>query len=223
MTPESVQAVEALARSTESLARSIADRQNVPAYFWLLGPIALLIGIAVSECLARLRERRQREHERRLLAGALAAELRGFLALWGEVQPEGKPATATGVIVAWGVQQSYSSVFDASGNRLFLLGQDRLQEVSVCYFKLKRALDNLTVSQRVTEFVQTFGRQHEWQQMTRPQSGGVVYSYSYADLPKRASDAAIETARRAVQAIEQLLPKLDGIAAGRREQRTNAQ
>ena len=149
--------------------------------------------------LARDRESRQRENDKRLLAGALAAELRGFVALWNEIEPPEK--LAEGIIITWGVQQSYSSVFDSSGNRLFLLGKNLLEEVSVSYFKLKRALDNLSVSQRITEYVQTFGRQ-----------AGSMHQAAFGKMALRGSEEAVKTGRSAVKKIEELLPKLEAIA-----------
>ena len=167
----------------------------------LIGVGGLLIGIAVSEALAWVRGNRSRQEEKRLLAGALAAELRGFLALWKEIEPPGKPAT--GIIITWAAEQSYSSVFDTAGPRLFLLGPQLITAVSVCYFRLKRALDNLRVSERITEYVSTFGRQ-----------AGSIHAEALGKTALKASEGAVETGRRAVSAIEELLPKLD-IIAGR--------
>ena len=149
MTPEATEAIRALTQAVED---GIAA-QRTPSYVivsYFLVPIAILVGIAVSEVLYYFRQRKQRENEKRLLAGALAAELRAFLALWTDIEPPGKPADKAGITV-WGVKQTYSSFFDGSGSRLCLLGQDLLGEVSIAYFRLKRALDNLSVSQRITE------------------------------------------------------------------------
>jgi hypothetical protein len=176
----------------------------------LIGVGGLLLGIAVSEMLAWVRGNRSRQEEKRLLAGALAAELKGFLALWSEIEPPGQPAT--GIIITWAVEQSYSSVFDTAGPRLFILGPQLITEVSVSYFKLKRALDNLRMSQRITEYVSTFGRQLAFPRLD--QHAG--------QIALKASEGAIETGRRAVGAIEELLPKLDAVADGRERKRRRA-
>ena len=203
------QTLEALAHAVDALARNAAALKASPGYLPYLGPIAAIVGAAVgavigfigSNWMARSRERRWRDHEKRLLAGALAAELRGFLALWKEIEPPGKPAT--GIIITWGVEQTYSSVFDTAGPRLFLFGPVLLGAVTACYFRLKRALDNLRMSQRVTDYVQTFGRQ-----------AGSMHQDALGSMALRASEGAVDTGRRAVSGIEEVLPKLDDVAGG---------
>jgi hypothetical protein len=201
----------ALTRAVDSLAQNIATLKASPGYAPYLGPVAAIAGAIVgavtgfigSDWMARRREQRQNDNDRRRLAGALAAELRGFLTLWREIEPPGKPAIGTSVIITWAVAQSYSPVFDTSGPRLLLLGRAVLDEVSACYFKLRRALDNLRMSQRVTEYVQTAGR-----------VAGSIHQEELGRMALGASEGAVATGRRAVSAIGELLPKLEAIAAG---------
>jgi len=203
MTPEAAQAVDALTRSVESLAQTIAAGRGS---IYLAPGAALfgaLIGVVGIRVLEYFRERRQMAKEGQLLAGALAAELRGFLVLWQEIERLGKPADTEGLIITWAVEQSYSSVFDGVGPRLFLLRRDLTAEVAAYYFRLKRALDNIRMSQGVTEYARRFG--HET-------VGEIDRAASIGKAAVGAWEGAVESARRAVDAINKLLPKLDTIA-----------
>ncbi len=164
MAVESAQALEALARATESLAGSIVGLKS-PWYVSLPGPIlggvlASLIGFLVSEFAARRREKRRREHERcqeqeqqdrerRLLAGALAAELQGVADRWDSIRSARdamEPRARDYVLrsAAGSLDQSYFSFFEGAGSRLLFLPDDLARDVVKCYVEMKAILDRLS-------------------------------------------------------------------------------
>lgn len=155
-----------------------------------VGIVGTLLGVIVSDYLARRRETRDRNAERRLLAGALAAELRGFLGLWKRVAAEPE--------ATWSVEGDYFPVYNLAGHRLSLLKRDVVQEVVTCYSAVKGALDMLRRSQRL--------RDHEG---TRSNHG--------TDLTKlltNAHEEARSAGSSAELAVDALLPKLDTLAGG---------
>lgn len=112
------------------------------------GAIALfasLLGVTIADLFARLRERRQRETDKRLLAGALAAELRGLLERWEEIVPR-EPMPAAPIFIGWAAEESYFSVYDGAGHRLYLLPREVTAEVVACYTRAKAVLDTLRVA-----------------------------------------------------------------------------
>jgi hypothetical protein len=212
-----VNAIEALTAATRTLAANAKPQRGLPSGVYAL--LGAIVGFLLSALHTWWRDNRHRAGEKRLLAGALAAELRGFLALFSEIEPPGKPVDAEGgPIITWAVGQSYTPVFDASGSRLFLPDKELLEAASVSYFKLKRALDNLAMSERLTEYTVTMGKQHDKdavspEKLDEMAKKGVFQSPdTYGAMAKRASDVAIETARRAVKAINEVLPKLHDLA-----------
>lgn len=177
--------------------------------------LSTLVGVVVGFLLSFLatwwRDSVRSKAEKRLLAGALAAELRGFLGLWQEVSAKGRCAPGEEAcsdaspaprepITRWAPAQSYSSVYDSAGSRLYLLAPHVSVEALVtCYCRVKRTLDNLKALQRTTEHVRTeeAARQRSLQRV-------VI----------EAREAANAAGHGAVCEIQKILPQLDN-AAGR--------
>jgi len=169
--------------------------------------VGVVLGTAATYCLELLRERRQAETERKLLAGALAAEVSGLGELLAEVcsrqqcsaerqASSGNQPVLREDIIPWAVEESYSSVYDSAGQRLHLLGSD-VNEVIVCYLRVKRALDSLHALQRTVESEEkeTF--------LKKEQLKACV---------KHASSTADASIKLALSAINGLLPKLKQMA-----------
>lgn len=234
MTPEAADAIRRLTQAVEALSHSIASQVPWPAWVQAVATVVLVTvtviyvrhtgrmakesttaaksatesAQAASDlvrlegeklALARDREDRERENDKRLLAGALAAELRGFLVLWDEIEPPEQPAE--GIIITWAVEQSYTVIFDTAGPRLFLLGPELIRQTTAAYARMKRGLDNLRLSARLTEWASTSGRQ-----------AGTIHEKRIGRMTLDASEGAVKTARRAVEVIREVLPKLDAIA-----------
>ena len=153
------------------------------------------------------RDKRQAAGEKILPAGALAAELEGFLALMEgararESSASDKPASGEGepwpekTIISWPVEQSYFSVYHSAGAHLYLL-RPLVGEIVVCYFNLKRALDNLRALQRTSENLQTMD-------FTEARRLEPVFGDA-----RRAAEASRE---QAMDKGKQLLPKLRKLA-----------
>jgi len=96
-----------------------------------------VLGFVGTHSLEVLRERRQREEDKRLIAGALATELRSQLRWWAALQKTG----ADGPVLA--LEETYFSVFDGAGSRLYLLPGDLPVATVDCYLKMKLALDRM--------------------------------------------------------------------------------
>jgi hypothetical protein len=173
--------------------------------------ITALGGVVLGFVLAFIgtlwRDKKQTAGEKKLLAGALAAELEGSLALLEEAPPRrssasDKPASGEGepwpekTIVSWPVEQSYFSVYDSAGAHLYLL-RPLVGELVVCYFNLKRALDNLRALQRTSENLRTM----DFTEARRLQP-------VFGD----ARGAAEASREQAMQKAKQLLPKLRKLA-----------
>jgi hypothetical protein len=109
------------------------------------GLTGVAVGFLLSFVGTWLRDQLQAAADRRLLAGALAAELRGFR----ELRPEQE-----GAVKDWAAEQSYTPIYDSAGPRPLLLAHDVAEEVVKCYFKVKRALDELHRAQLMTRDVQ---------------------------------------------------------------------
>lgn len=101
----------------------------------LIGAGALVVGICVSEFLAWIRGNRLRGSERRLLAGALAAELCGFFERWNETKAF--PGISSRVILRhWAGDDSFP-VYDGAAGRLSLLPRELSVGTVRCYTQLR--------------------------------------------------------------------------------------
>jgi len=103
----------------------------------LIGVAGILLGIWISEALAVRRENRQRGSDRRHLAGALAAELRGLLLRWQEIAPQDGGQRP---LIAWQAEETYFPVYDNAGARLSLLPPDLAPDVVRYYTRAKAAM-----------------------------------------------------------------------------------
>ena len=103
-----------------------------------------LLGFFSAYGLEVIREKRQREGDKKAISGALAAEIRGLLVIWKEMREQlGKDPQHP---MVWVGQESYFSVFDNAGHRLFLLPQDVATGVVTCYVRMKEVYDILRLA-----------------------------------------------------------------------------
>lgn len=148
------------------------------------GGVAL--GFVLSYFGTWLRDKRQEKQQKRSLAGALAAELRGLQA----VLPDDEAAVDT-----WLAEQSYCSVFDASADHLGILGTELTAEAIACYATTKRCLDQLRGAQAMMQEVRVQG------------NPAITQANSMRER-------AFREAEHASQAIEPIAVKLEKTAAG---------
>jgi len=168
----------------------------------LIGPVAVLVGIAVSEALFYWRQKRQKRDERKELAGALAAELRGLLAHLQEIAPsENSPPFA----MVWAAESSYFPVFDSIGPKLLVLPAKLAEDVVACYVRCKSALDKYRLACRLGEYEA---------QATKEEKGrwGLMMAQWHAS--GRAQAAAEYAAALTKSLQDDLLPRLDNVAKG---------
>jgi len=168
----------------------------------LIGAVALLLGIAVSEALFYWREKRQRKDEQKQLAGALAAELRGLLGHLHEIAPaeDSRPFA-----MAWAAESSYFPVFDGIGPKLLILPRRLAEYVVAYYVRCKCALDRYRLACRLGEYET---------QATKEEKGrwGLMMAQWHASGH---AQAAAEYAAELAKDLEaELLPKLDRVAKG---------
>jgi hypothetical protein len=135
---------------------------------------------------AHERETREAEDAKRILAGALAAELGAFLSLTSEAG-DGPPAT-------WAPEQSYCVIFDSAGPRLFLLGAELVRETTTAYAKLKRGLDGLRYAAGLSAWTETDGGGRGREHITAVKGD------------------AWRTTRQAADLVAKVLPKLEAAA-----------
>jgi len=129
----------------------------------VIGACAVLAGIALSEFLAWLRANRQRQSERTLIAGALAAELRGVVARWKSIQsahvmPEDGSALTLLLRSADSTEQNYFSFFEGAGRQLYLLSADLAAEVVRCYVDMKTVFDRLHRAMQILQCAASAGQ-----------------------------------------------------------------
>ena len=114
----------------------------------LIATGSLITGIAISEVLYYYRQNRQKEEDRRDLAGTLAAELRGLVARWRQIQPtlEKNPDA-----IVWAAEEDYFPIYNSIGLKLLLLPPQLATDVVSRYMQAKAALDSFRVASRLTE------------------------------------------------------------------------
>ena len=161
-----------------------------------VGVTTTLLGVAVGFLLSYVgtwwRDKQQAKHEKRSLAGTLAAELEGFKATC----PSDEQA-----VITWAAEQSYTPVYDSAGPRLYLLGGELVKDVAKCYSMVKRSLDECHRAQLMTQNVLV--------QVSGERSSAREVGNTHASEARR---AAVATSQRAASAIDALLPKLDKVA-----------
>jgi len=148
----------------------------------------VVVGSLLSTVLTWWRDKRRTGHQKRLLAGALAQELQAFAGVLPKDENE---------VVGWAVEQSYTSVYDSAGQRLYLLGSALLAEVAACYFAVKRALDSLHRAQLMTRDWQM--NEYLWQ--GKLNKDGRTHA-------TQAREAAVAASDKAIEQIEGVVPKL---------------
>jgi len=150
-----------------------------------------VLGFVLSFFSTLLRDKAHDRHSKKLLAGALATELRAF----HEICPRDQ-----GEVIPWAVEPSHLSVYDSAGERLFLLGRELMSDVVKCYFVVKRTLGELQTAQHMTTEVRAL----LWQ----AHEGG-----KRADSSATSARAqAVSRAREALKAVDELLPRLEKVA-----------
>ena len=149
-----------------------------------------VLGFVLSFFSTLLRDKAHDRHSKKLLAGALATELRAF----HEICPRDQ-----GEVIPWAVEPSHLSVYDSAGERLFLLGRELMSDVVKCYFVVKRTLGELYRAQRMTA---------EAAGLPRQLGGGESRADSSAT---RARAEASARAAGALEAVEDLLRKLEKV------------
>jgi len=98
-----------------------------------------VIGFASAYGLEALRDHRQQDCEKKLLARALKAELEGVATDW--IQAAKGYREAGGDIPMWPGTESHFVVFDGMSHRLSLLPEEVVSEVVGCYLAMKNAYD----------------------------------------------------------------------------------
>jgi hypothetical protein len=170
----------------------------------LIGVGAALGGVGFAEVLACWREARQRGGDRRELAAALAAELRGFLTQLSQVAPEdrGHPWA-----LVWAAENSYFPLFDNIGAKLLVLPSKLAEDVVAYYVRCKAAVDHYRLACRLGEYEgQAAGLQD------RQHWGLRVAQWRASGQAQGAAEYAAELAK----ALEtDLLPRLDKVARGK--------
>jgi hypothetical protein len=153
--------------------------------------IGVIVGFGLSEVRNWWRDKTRADQTRRLLAGALATELRAF--------KNACPGDEQGVIT-WCVGASCLSVYDSAAGSLYLLGPDLMSDVVTCYFGVKRLLDEFARAQRMTEEV-----------LAHPRTDRGSKNWGEPNATK-ARNEAVKNAHPVLRAIEKLTPRLDDIA-----------
>jgi hypothetical protein len=171
---------------------------KVGGWFALGGAaVGALLTVAAAEVLQSRREKRQRDEDRRQLAGALAAELRGLVERWKQMRPalEANPGLFT-----MSAEQDYFPLYNSNASKLLLLSPQLAAAVVSQYTQAKAALDNLRAASRLGEQALQSMRD----QQTMPIAAELAASAF------RANEGAFEYANVLVAVLEaDLLPKLD--------------
>ncbi len=169
---------------------------KVGGWFGLAG--AFVGAVLAAEVLQRWREGRREAEERRQVAGALAAELRGLAARWGRMAPN---LRATAGPVVWSAEEDYFPVYDGIGRRLRLLPPDLAEEVVPCYVTTKGTIDSLRGMTRLMQYAAL--------------SPYPAIAARAADIAGVQKDPVCSAADELVAAMEaSLLPRLDKVAKG---------
>lgn len=172
----------------------------------LIGAGAVLIGIAVSEALAVRRRRIEREENRRLLAGSLAAEIRGLMVRWREIAPPDMKLPVGPVLAMFSVEESYFTVYEATADRLCLLPYDVALDVAMLYQKAKVTLDGMRIVSRLSDSV----RGQNPKVLSDPMNQAVLRSLAETGEYTR------QYGGQAAALADTLVPKLEAIATGKK-------
>ncbi len=168
--------------------------------------VGAVIGFGGTYVLEVTREKRQREGDKKAIAGALAAEVRGILERWDEIKARRKPfekgkhnnprLLALSSLLG-PAQESYFSVFDGAGPRLHLLPSELVTETVTCYVRVKAVMDGLRAVTHIVE------------------QAALANPSRFAELSNMATDTdrrIMEYAEDTVAALQALVVKLDAAA-----------
>ena len=201
MTPEAAQAVDALTRSVELLGRTIAAGKGSVYLAPAAALLGALIGICGSGVLEYFRGRRQTAKERESLAGALAAELYGFLERWNETKV--LPGMGRVVLRHWSAVDRFP-VYDGAAGRLSLLPRELAIGTVRCYTQLGVLQEKLRW-------------ESEREAALTDATAGAKRARSAVDVPRHVQDYAA----RALGCAGQLASKLDEVSAGKHRPRAS--
>jgi hypothetical protein len=157
---------------------------------------------------ARNIERERQQEEKRMLAGVLVAELREhFVWIKSVLNPTlSEVETRFGnEAMAWCLDNLRTGFFDSAGPHLFLLGPDLLFRTTDCYGLIRRTLDEARQAQSMAEYCHL-------NPTTVSLSGRRWQNYPAAMAQNMAHADALQTAMKALSAIEALLPDLSEVA-----------
>jgi hypothetical protein len=158
----------------------------------LIGFGGVVLGFALSAIWQWWRDKANASHQKKLLAGALAAELEAFAAACPRTQQD---------IVDSGLSPLSIAVYRASGQRLHLLGQALATDVIACYFSVQNALADIDKARVMTADA-----------AVQPRRPGSAERRGEGSA-NRWRALAVEAADKACVLAEQVTPKLRRVAA----------